>query len=195
MLRQFRMRPGSPQSLRTPHRGSGRLALGNHPPTTGTVFRRVYSTVPQPRKSQRIISTVQLAARGTLWNLHPCSARCRSIWLCALAILNLHPGVTPPHRHEEQGCRQGSQLLHSWFESCSNTCGIVGQKFVRLNMTQNAQSGFNRARVASCRDFAVPCRRQGSGSAVCQDDNAFPGLITARLVAPRRHKSRREKTQ
>lgn len=37
------------------------------------------------------------------------------------------PGVTPPHRHDEQGCRQGSKLLHSWFESCSNTCGIVGQ--------------------------------------------------------------------
>lgn len=35
--------------------------------------------------------------------------------------------VAPPHRHGEQGCRQGSKLLHSWFESCSNTCGIVGQ--------------------------------------------------------------------
>lgn len=44
-----------------------------------------------------------------------------------LQILNLHPGVAPPHRHGEQGCRQGSKLLHSWFESCSNTCGIVGQ--------------------------------------------------------------------
>lgn len=47
--------------------------------------------------------------------------------LRAFGRLNLHPGVAPPHRHDEQGCRQGSKLLHSWFESCSNTCGIVGQ--------------------------------------------------------------------
>jgi len=127
-----------------------RRASTRQPPVVDQDSLWRYSTTQLSRKSERLFIAAQLAASGTLWSVHPCSTRCRSIWLCALARLNLHPGVAPPHRHDGQGCRQGSQLLHSWFESCSNTCGIVGQKFVRLNMTQKAQGGFIRARVASC---------------------------------------------